>query len=201
LTVSSHEREGRTLIRIRPACKEDSGDIARLFLTSSDGLAEYIWDKVALPGESILETGTRRYARENVVFSYKNCLIAELDGKLAGMAHSYTMVTAPDDAPESDPVLKPYSELEDSGSLYLSGIAVSESYRDKGVGKALMQAVTGRARELALPRISLICFEQNTGAIRFYQRLGYQELDRRALVPHACLPYADGDAVLLVCKI
>ena len=37
-------------VNIRQAVKEDSVDIARLFLISSDGLAEYIWSQVAEPG-------------------------------------------------------------------------------------------------------------------------------------------------------
>ncbi len=60
-----------------------------------------------------------------------------------------------------------------------------------------MAAVNRRARELALPRISLICFERNEGATRLYRRLGFRKIDRRALVPHPALHYQDGDAVLL----
>jgi GNAT superfamily N-acetyltransferase len=184
------------MIDIRQAMKEDSTDIARLFLASSDGLAEYIWSKVAEPGETVIETGARRYAREGVAFSYENCLIAEQDGAAVGMAHSFHMEEDPDAEPESDPVLKPYSELEDFGSLYLSGVAVFEQHRNAGIGMALMGAVNQRARDISLPRVSLICFERNEGAIGLYQRLGFRELDRRAVVPHSTLHYHDGDAVL-----
>ncbi len=68
------------MIDFRQAVKEDSTDIARLFLISSGGLAEYIWSKVAEPGETVIEAGARRYAREGVAVSYENCLIAELEG-------------------------------------------------------------------------------------------------------------------------
>ena len=185
------------MIDFRQAVKEDSTDIARLFLISSDGLAEYIWSKVAEPGETVIEAGTRRYAREGVAFSYENCLIAEQEGATVGMAHSFDMEEDPEAEPESDPVLKPYSELEDYGSLYLSGMAVVEQHRNAGIGMALMEAVNQRAKDLSLPRISLICFERNEGAMRLYRRLGFRELDRRAVVPHPALHYHDGDAVLL----
>ena len=56
------------MINFRLAVKEDSADIARLFLISSDGLAKYIWSKIAEPGETVLEAGTRRYARKGVAF-------------------------------------------------------------------------------------------------------------------------------------
>ena len=185
------------MVEIRQAVKEDSADIARLFLISSDGLAEYIWSQVAEPGETVAEAGARRYAREGVPFSYENCLIAELEGATVGMAHSFAMEEDPDAEPESDPVLKPYSRLEDYGSLYLSGLAVVEHSRNAGIGVAMMEAVNQRAKDLSLPRISLICFERNEGAMRLYRRLGFRELDRRAVVPHPALHYHDGDAVLL----
>ena len=38
-------------VHIRQAVKDDRADIARLFLISSDGLAEYIWSRVAEPGD------------------------------------------------------------------------------------------------------------------------------------------------------
>ena len=185
------------MIDFRQAVKEDSTDIARLFLLSSDGLAEYIWSKIAERGETVIEAGTRRYAREGVAFSYENCLIAEKDGAIVGMAHSFEEEEDPDAEPVSDPVLKPFSELEDYGSLYLSGLAVVEQHRNAGIGKALMEAVNQRAKDLSLPRISLICFERNEGAQRLYRRLGFQELDRRAVVPHSTLRYHDGDVMLL----
>lgn len=185
------------MVEIRKAVPEDSADIARLFLISSDGLAEYIWGLIAEPGETVADAGARRYARQGVAFSYENCLIAAQDGVTAGMAHSFPMEQDPDAQPETDPVLKPYSELEDYGSLYLSGLAIFESYRNRGIGQALMEAVNRRAKELSLPRISLICFERNEGAMRLYRRLGFRELDRRPVVPHPCLHYPDGDAVLL----
>ncbi len=61
---------------------------------------------------------------------------------------------------------------------------------------AIMEAVNQRAKDLSLPRISLICFGRNEGAMRLYRRLGFRELDRCAVVPHPTLHYHDGDAVL-----
>lgn len=185
------------MLEIRPAGRTDSTDIARLFLISSDGLAEYIWSRITRPGETVTEAGARRYAREDVAFSYQNCLIAERDGRTVGMAHSFPMEADPDAEPETDPILKPYSDLEEYGSLYLSGLAVDAGHRNDGIGNALLAAVNRRAREFGVQRISLICMERNEGAMRLYRRLGFKERDRRAIVPHPCLHYDDGDAILL----
>jgi GNAT superfamily N-acetyltransferase len=190
-----------TDVTIRAARREDSRTIAELFLISSDGLAVYIWSKVAEPGETTLDAGARRYARDGVAFSYQNCVLAELDGTIAGMAHSFPTDADPTAEPEADPVLRPYAELEDYGSLYLSGIALFSEYRGRGIGTRLMAAVADRARSLNRPRVSLICFERNAGAMRWYRRLGFQEFARRPLVPHPLLHYPDGDAVLLASNV
>jgi hypothetical protein len=84
-----------TEISIRSAGREDSATIAELFLISSDGLAEYIWSKVAEPGESPLQAGARRYARVGVAFSFQNCVLAEIGGTIAGIAHSFPMDADP----------------------------------------------------------------------------------------------------------
>ncbi len=45
----------------RWATRADCLDIARLYQISSDGVADYIWTRLAAPDESLLEVGTRRY--------------------------------------------------------------------------------------------------------------------------------------------
>ena len=186
---------------LRNARRDDSAEIAKLFLISSDGLAEYIWGMIAEEGEDILDVGTRRYAREGVDFSWQNCRIAEVDGEIAGMLLAYSI---PDpnlpDADQSgciDPVLKPYSELEIPGSYYISGVAVHASYRGMGIGKGLVQDAHDRAKQSGIGVVSLICFESNRKAMQLYRQLGYQETDRRMIVPHRSLHYSEGDALLM----
>jgi len=183
--------------QVRRAQKEDAAEIARLFLVSSDGLAAYIWSRLAQPGETLAEIGAHRYARTGTAFSFENCLLATVDGEVAGMAHAFPMPARAADEGEDDPVLAPYAALEDPGSFYLSGLAVDEEHRGRGIGGALMDQVEGLAMATGCGRVSLICFERNDGAMRFYRRRGYREIARRPLVPHPTLRYAGGDAVLL----
>jgi ribosomal protein S18 acetylase RimI-like enzyme len=186
---------------IRWARRHEAGEIARLFLISSDGLAAYIWSRMDMPGLSLEEIGAARYAREDTAFSYEKCLVAERGGRIVGMVHSFPMEADPDARSEEDPVLRPYAELEDVGSLYVSGLAVHPEHRGAGIGAELMECAHERARAKGLPRVSLICFERNARAMRFYDRLGYREKDRRPIVPHPTLHYADGDAILLVREV
>lgn len=182
---------------LRPARPEDCKDIAQLFLISSDGLAEYIWSGFAEPDADLAEVGAQRYARQGVPFSYERCLLAVSGEQVLGMLHSFAMPPRDEEDVEEDPVLRPYVELEDAGSLYVSAVALYPQYRGNGIGTLLLAAADEEARRQDLPRVSLICFEKNERAMRLYRRFGYRELDRRALVPHPCLHYDEGDAVLL----
>jgi ribosomal protein S18 acetylase RimI-like enzyme len=52
-------------------------------------------------------------------------------------------------------------------------------------------------RALGFNKLSLIVFEQNAAAKRLYDRSGYVEKRRHAVVPHPLIHYT-GDAILMV---
>jgi ribosomal protein S18 acetylase RimI-like enzyme len=186
---------------IRPARKDESRSIAELFEISSDGVASYVWSTLQAdyPGLPLLEIGRRRYEREGTAFSYQNCLMAEDGGQVQGMMHAYAIEPPgdPDPAPQAvDPVLKPYSELEAPGTLYIAGIAVWPSFRGQGVGTRFLEAARERAGSLGLRELSLLCFANNTGARRLYDRAGFVVVDWRPVVPHAMIRHT-GDVLLM----
>ena len=191
-----------TLITIRQAAREDCARIARLYMIASDGIAEYMWSRVDEPGSSLLEIGERRYAREDTALSYQNCLVAENDGGVIGMMLSYAMHGWEGDGATStvDPVLEPFTELVDHGSLYIAALAMFHEHRGLGIGTRLLAEAQRRARTMGLERLSLICFEKNLKALCLYKRIGFRELRRRPIVPHRCLNYREGDAILLACR-
>jgi ribosomal protein S18 acetylase RimI-like enzyme len=187
------------LVVFRPATREDCGVIAQLYQISSDGVADYIWTKIATPGENILDVGRRRYERENTCFSYQNCTVADIAGQVLGMLVAFPMHVDPAET-ESDPVLAPYAILEEDNSYYICGVALFPEARGQGVGSKFMQLAEQQARENKLEKLSLIVFEQNTGAKRLYDRLGYSEAAREAIYPHPLIHYT-GDAILMVKNI
>lgn len=187
-------------VAFRPARRDDARDIAALFRISSEGVADYVWTTLQddYPGLSLPEIGERRYRRENTDFSYQNCLMAEADGAVVGMMHSYAMPDALEPLPDDfDPVLRPMAELEIPGSLYISGLALRPDFRNRGVGTELLGRALGRARELGLGQVSLLVFEANQGAVRLYERHGFREVGRRTLVPHPLI-HCTGDVLLFV---
>jgi ribosomal protein S18 acetylase RimI-like enzyme len=184
---------------LRRARRDDVAAIAALFRLSSGGVADYVWRRLAEPGEDPLAVGIRRYAREGVDFSYENCVVADDDGSVVGMINAFPVRGSGEPASEEDPVLRPYAELEAPDSLYISGIALLPPYRGQGIGTRMMTAMRERARAEALPRLSLIAFAENVASVRLYERLGYSIVDRRAVVPHPLIQYG-GDAVLMVAE-
>jgi GNAT superfamily N-acetyltransferase len=189
---------------LRPAMRDDCRRIAELFRVSSDGVADYIWSRLQPdhPGLSPVEIGARRYQRENTAFSYQNCLVAEHRGDVIGMMHAF--VIEPDEEPaparEADPVLRPYAELEQPGSLYISSLAVVACHRRQGLGRRFLAAARERARRIGRPTLSLICLEQNRDARRLYEREGFTIIDGRDVVPHPLI-HAAGTALLMAAPV
>ena len=183
------------MIEFRPAKKQESRIIAELYSMSSDGVANYIWTKLAKPGEDLIDVGEHRYEREDSVFSYKNCTIVEVDGVIAGMMVAFPMVA--DDEVDEDPVLAPYSRLEEDNSYYICGVALYPEYRGKGVGHQFMALAKKQAMLKGLNKISLVVFENNENALSMYKKLGYKDIKREKIVEHPMIQHS-GDAILMV---
>ena len=196
--MEKHSKDALLRPKIGRATANDAAFIARMFLISSDGLAAYVWGRDKPEGTDLLAHGANRYARTDTPFSFQNCHVAMTGRELVGMIHAFRMPQS-DQGIEEDPVLEPYSHLELPGSLYVSGLAVMDRWRRRGIGTALLDYAEMQAA--GYDQISLICFEENEIAMEMYQRRGYHEVARRALVPHECLRYSDGDAVLLAKRL
>ena len=185
-------------ITFRPALKSECRTIASLYSICSDGVADYIWTKLAEPGEDILDVGQRRYEREDLMFSYRNCTVVTVAGKVAGMLVAFPVQVDPDaEGQEQDPVLAPYHRLEEDDSYYICGVALFPEYRGRGIGSRLMALAEQQARQRGLKKLSLIVFEQNSGAKRLYDNLGYREAAREQVVTHPLIHHG-GDALLMV---
>ncbi|MHC8323558.1 GNAT family N-acetyltransferase [Pseudomonas sp. GB2N2] len=180
----------------RPAVRADSGEIARLFQISSEGASDYIWSQLAEPGQDLLDVGALRYARDDVDFSWQNCLIAEANGHVVGMLHSYAMRHDPLAEPTTDPVLAPYADMEIPDTLYISSLALHDGWRNQGLGKQFLAHAQERSTQLGLKGLSLIDYAANTGARRFYERHGFRVVDTCLITPHPMIQVT-GEAFLM----
>lgn len=96
--------------------------------------------------------------------------------------------------------IRPLIELERCvpGSFYINMLATYPRYRGRGVGTSLMRSVVCLAAEAGCTTISVEVFEQNAGALRLYQRLGYRIVEQRGVIAQPCHPYTG--RVLLLTK-
>jgi GNAT superfamily N-acetyltransferase len=189
-------------LHVRPARRSDCVDIARLVLMSSDGIAEYIWSPHLIGRASLIAVGTQRCARDDVEFSYRNCLIAEEGGRIAGSLHAVA-IPAPFDEDERtadpDPVLRQLLDFSDRGSLEIRGLAVYPEFRGRGAATMLIETAAAQAQERGLPRLSVVCFVANEAAIRFYRGFGFEVTKRAPSPDHPALAHAGGEMLSMTC--
>lgn len=186
---------------IRKATKKDCRSIAELALMAGEGIPAYFWEQSRRDNEDIESVGARNAASESENFSYRNAYLAIVDDSVAGMLLAYRLPNAEhaENLEECPTFIRPLIELEQlvPGSFYINMLATYPEFRNKGIGTELMAIVDDLAKESKCKIISVEVFEQNEGALRLYQRLGYVIKDFRAVVEHPCHPY-QGKLYLLV---
>src|SRR5512134_3835864 len=78
----------------------------------------------------------------------------------------------------------------------IANVATHPDYRRRGIGRALTERVMRQARDKKVSAIWLHVREDNPGAIKLYQELGFREIARRttwAAPPDPFLPKPDTD--------
>ena len=168
----------------RLANVDDVRFIAEMVDVSSDGVALIEWAEEAqkVDGRSALDVGAEMYASEDGDYSYRNCWIAEVSRRRAGMLLAFPMharepadiVSPPFDGTD---VFAPYKYLEAPDTWYICGVAVLREYRGHGIGSGLMQIAREQALAHGYRQLSLVVFEENTAAVRLYTRLGYELIE------------------------
>ena len=169
----------------RYATPADAAAMADLVHFASEGLALYLWTKIAPPGVDPWSIGRERAEREAGGFSYRNTVVAEADGRVAAALIGYPLADTPEPMPADLPsIVVPLEELEQlvPGTWYVNVLAAYPEQRGKGWGAALLGVAERQARATARRGMSIIVADSNTGARRLYERCGYRELARRPMV-------------------
>ena len=85
-------------------------------------------------------------------------LVAVVDGTIAGYV-----------------TIKPATELQASDHvLHISGLAVDDTVRRRGIGRALMDGAIAEARRRRARRLTLRVLGPNTAARRLYEACGFE---------------------------
>ena len=162
----------------RAATKADAAALAVLVDIAGEGLPAYLWSTLRAPGQSILEVGRERARREEGGFSYRNAVVAEVDGEIAACLVGYRL-----DDPyelghlnEIPELVRPLVLLEAKapGSWYVNVLATFPEFRRQGLGFELLGIAERKAREAKALALSVIVAAGNERAVRLYKAAGYE---------------------------
>jgi ribosomal protein S18 acetylase RimI-like enzyme len=169
----------------RKAAPADAPAMADLVHFASEGLALYLWTKIAQPGVDPWAIGRDRAGRDAGSFSYRNTVVAESGRRVAAGLIGYPIADTPEPLPANlPPIVVPLQELEDlvPGTWYVNVLAAYPQHRGKGYGAALLGLAERFGRATRRRGMSIIVADTNTGARRLYERCGYREVARRRMV-------------------
>lgn len=131
-------------------------------------------EQVALFAEKIC-------VREDVLYSWKNTRIAEIDGVPAGMLTSYEGSRYHDMRVKTMELVKEHLNLEfpgmedeaRDGEFYLDSLAVLPEFRGRGVGRELLKMGIEEGHQRGL-LVTLAVDPVNGRAQKLYQSLGFK---------------------------
>lgn len=141
--------------------------------------------QMAMLMEDVPEEHTRLFAekiceREDVLYSWRNTLIAEAEGSPVGMVTAYdgryyrgwretTLALVKEHLGVEFP------GMEDEavpGEYYVDSLAVLPAHRGQGIGRGLLQHAIAQGRELGL-KVTLAVEYDNARALHLYRSLGF----------------------------
>lgn len=170
----------------RWASVDDARLLAELVNIAGEGLPLYVWTRIAKPGQSPWAVGRERARRESGQFSWRNAVVRDDGGVVAGCLIGCALGESPEPANyEAMPALfVPLQQLEDRapGTWYINVLATYPEHRGRGFGTQMLVIAEQLARETGKPGLSLIVADSNTGARRLYERQGFSEHSRRPMV-------------------
>ena len=185
----------------RPAHKTDAAALAVLVDIAGEGMPAYMWSTLASPGQSVLELGRERARREQGGFSYRNAVVAEIDGEIAASLVGYRLEDPYDLAMLDDmpPIVHPLVRLEAKapGSWYVNVLATLPEFRRHGLGARLLAIAREKACDERASALSVIVGSWNESAARLYSSAGYSVRAREPAILFPGSPH-EGDWVLMV---
>src|SRR4051794_11012107 len=76
---------------LRRAMKQDAQALAEVIEYAGHGMPGYLWSRSAKEGQPPIEVGIERVLCEEANFSYRNAVVAEVDGRVAAMMLAYRL--------------------------------------------------------------------------------------------------------------
>ncbi|MGB3713169.1 MAG: GNAT family N-acetyltransferase [Candidatus Promineifilaceae bacterium] len=150
-------------ISIREATESDFDHVSPVFLDELAFHSDLLPDRFQM----VEETMTRKWFLDIVQNQDKGLLLAQLGSNIVGVLH-IEMHKSP-----GLPFFVPRSYA------YVSDLAVSRTFRFRGYGRNLMKYAIAWAKDRGADAIELKVWAINKDAISFYERLGFETVQRR----------------------
>ena len=171
---------------IRDAHPSDTPFLAKCLIA---GMHYYDFETEVPEYKDIYETLVKAGTREDILYSYKNCRIAEVDGRVVGSLLSYPgddyeeirRRTYTDLWPDYAKVVVTYPLEADPGEYYLDTLAVIPGYRRRGIGTALLRDGIKKGAEAGYRSISLVADSDMPRLIHLYESVGFRRAEHRRM--------------------
>ena len=186
--MSNHDAGLTTMaspVSIRTARATDASDLAILEDIASFGLASWHWYGGVIDGkaQTAYEHGRQRALDESSETNFRNALLAEIGGSIAGTSISYFIDCGTDYDPSQAPseYIALFLELRRSlvNAWYIDTLAVFSDYRRRGVARMLLEAELRRGRAANAGTYALIAEDSNKNAMTLYNSAGFEIADKR----------------------
>lgn len=169
-------------IQIRKAEKSDAVLIATVVVMAIDGTPEQH------PFYPIfLELASREVAQ----YSYRNALVAEVNGVAVGAIVGYDGARLHELRQPIYPLIKQHLgkeiEIEEecsAGEFYLDSVAVLPGYRSMGIGRQLLEKMRDKAFGEGHSRVGLLVDMENPRAEKLYRSLGFERVNSTTFLGH-----------------
>jgi len=170
---------------LRPGTLDDADALAELINYAGEGMPHYLWGKMAQAGETAWDVGRRRACRDEGSFSYRNAVVADVEGEAVACLIGYVIPDAPVVIDKAMPAMfVPLQELENvaPSTWYINVLAAQPRFRGQGLGTKLILTAEEKAIEAGCKGLSIIVADANSGARSLYERLGYDVQATRPMV-------------------
>lgn len=170
----------------RPAKKEDAPLIAKAVAMAFGEECIKLYC-----GNNYIDVLENIAMSENCQYSFRNVIIAEIDGIPAGAICGYDGAKMPEIKKNTIELIRKQvdtkvtiEEETKDGEFYIDSLGVLPEFRGQGIGSTLLKAMRDQALEEGHPLVGLLVDYNNPKAEALYKKLGFKRIDTTSLLGH-----------------